>query len=52
MSARLGDRPYDVIFAVRVRLFEREPERAHALAERWLAPGGRVRSFFDPRARR
>jgi ubiquinone/menaquinone biosynthesis C-methylase UbiE len=48
----LGDRRFDVIFAVRVRLFEREPERAHALAERWLAPGGRVRSFFDPPARR
>jgi ubiquinone/menaquinone biosynthesis C-methylase UbiE len=48
----LGDRRFDVIFAVRVGLFHREPERANALAERWLAPGGRVRAFFDPPARR
>jgi ubiquinone/menaquinone biosynthesis C-methylase UbiE len=44
----LGDRRFDLIFAVRVGLFHREPERAHALAERWLAPGGVVRAFFDP----
>jgi ubiquinone/menaquinone biosynthesis C-methylase UbiE len=44
----LGDRRFDVIFAVRVGLFHREPARAHALAERWLAPGGRVEAFFDP----
>jgi ubiquinone/menaquinone biosynthesis C-methylase UbiE len=44
----LGDRRFDVIFAVRVGLFHREPERAHALAERWLAPGGSVHAFFDP----
>jgi ubiquinone/menaquinone biosynthesis C-methylase UbiE len=48
----LGDRRFDVAFAVRVRLFEREPERARALVEPWLAPGGEVRSFFDPPARR
>ena len=40
----LGDRR----FAVRVGLFHREPERARALAERWLAPGGRLTAFFDP----
>jgi ubiquinone/menaquinone biosynthesis C-methylase UbiE len=51
-DVNLGDRRFDVIFAVRVGLFHREPERAHALAERWLAPGGRVRAFFDPPARR
>ena len=44
----LGDRRFDLIFAVRVGHFHREPERAHALAERWLAPGGVVRAFFDP----
>jgi ubiquinone/menaquinone biosynthesis C-methylase UbiE len=44
----LGDRRFDTIFAVRVGLFHREPERAHALAGRWLAPGGAVRAFFDP----
>ena len=49
----LGDRRFDVIFAVRVGLFHREPERARrALAEPWLAQGGRIRAFFDPPARR
>jgi SAM-dependent methyltransferase len=48
----LGKRRFDVIFAVRVRLFHSEPERALALAERSLAPGGRVPTFFDPPARR
>jgi methyltransferase family protein len=43
----LGDRRFDVIFAVRVAFFHREPERARALIEPWLAPGGRVRAFFD-----
>jgi ubiquinone/menaquinone biosynthesis C-methylase UbiE len=43
----LGDRRFDKIFAVRVGLFHREPDRAHGLAERWLAPGGEVRAFFD-----
>lgn len=43
----LGDRRFDFVFAVRVRLFDREPERAHALLEPWLAPGGSVRAFFD-----
>jgi hypothetical protein len=43
----LGDRRFDKIFAVRVGLFHREPERAHALVERWLEPGGQVRAFFD-----
>jgi ubiquinone/menaquinone biosynthesis C-methylase UbiE len=48
----LGDRRFDVIFAVRVGLFHREPKRANALVEPWLAPGGRVRTFFDLPARR
>jgi ubiquinone/menaquinone biosynthesis C-methylase UbiE len=43
----LGDRRFDKIFAVRVGLFHREPERARGLAERWLAPGGDVLVFFD-----
>ena len=47
----LGDRRFEVIFAVRIGLFHREPERARALAERWLAPGGKVEAFFDPPAR-
>jgi ubiquinone/menaquinone biosynthesis C-methylase UbiE len=44
----LGDRRFDTIFAVRVGLFHREPERARALAERWLTPGGRLTAVFDP----
>lgn len=43
----LGQRRFDKIFAVRVGLFHRQPERAHELAERWLAPGGAVSAFFD-----
>ena len=46
-TLELGDRRFDVVLAVRVGLFHREPERAHALAERWLAPGGRVHAVFD-----
>lgn len=43
----LGDRRFDLVFAVRVGLFHRDPDRARALVEPWLAPGGRVLSFFD-----
>jgi hypothetical protein len=50
-DADLGDRRFDKVFAVRVGLFHREPDRARALAERWLAPGGEVFSFFDPPSR-
>jgi hypothetical protein len=41
------DRRFDRIFAVRVGLFHREPARARALAERWLAPDGRLLSEYD-----
>jgi ubiquinone/menaquinone biosynthesis C-methylase UbiE len=43
----LGDRRFDKIFAVRVGLFHREPERARSIVERWLAPGGELFVFFD-----
>ena len=43
----LGDRRFDRIFAVRVGLFHREPERAQRLAERWLAPGGILITEYD-----
>ncbi len=43
----LGERRFDTIFAVRVGLFHREPERARELAGRWLAPGGDLHAFFD-----
>jgi ubiquinone/menaquinone biosynthesis C-methylase UbiE len=43
----LADRRFDKIFAVRVGLFHRDPDRARGLAERWLAPGGTLAAFFD-----
>lgn len=43
----LGGRRFDKIFAVRVGLFHRDPERAHRLVESWLAPSGAVFIFFD-----
>jgi ubiquinone/menaquinone biosynthesis C-methylase UbiE len=46
-EADLGERRFDVIFAVRVGLFHREPERARKLAAGWLAPNGRLHAFFD-----
>jgi ubiquinone/menaquinone biosynthesis C-methylase UbiE len=44
----LGERRFDKVLAVRVGLFHREPERARALVEPYLAPGGRILSVFDP----
>ena len=41
-DADLGDRRFDTIFACRVGLFHREPDRARELAGRWLAPGGKL----------
>ncbi len=38
----LGDRRFDRVLAVRVGLFHREPQRAHALLEPWLAEGARI----------
>ena len=46
-ALELGERRFDVIFAARVGLFHREPERARALAERWLAPRGRLIAEYD-----
>jgi ubiquinone/menaquinone biosynthesis C-methylase UbiE len=43
----LGERRFDKIFAVRVGLFHRDPDRAHGLLARWLAPGGEIRAIFD-----
>jgi hypothetical protein len=43
----LGDRRFDKIFAVRVGLFHRDPDRARSIVERWLARGGAVFAFFD-----
>jgi ubiquinone/menaquinone biosynthesis C-methylase UbiE len=46
-NLELGNRRFDKIFAVRVGLFHREPDRARGLVEPWLAPGGAVFAFFD-----
>jgi ubiquinone/menaquinone biosynthesis C-methylase UbiE len=43
----LGDRRFDKIFAIRVGLFHRDPDRAQSLAEQWLAPGGAAFAFYD-----
>ena len=43
----LGDRRFDVVFAVRVGLFHHELERARELVAPWLAEGGSVRAFHD-----
>jgi hypothetical protein len=43
----LGERRFDVVFAARVGLFHREPEHARALAQRWLAPRGRIVAEYD-----
>lgn len=42
-----GDARFDKILAVRVGLFHRQPAQARALAERWLAPGGRLFVEYD-----
>lgn len=43
----LGEARFDKVFAMRVRLFKDRPEAARALAERWLAPGGRLFVEYD-----
>jgi ubiquinone/menaquinone biosynthesis C-methylase UbiE len=46
-SIGLGERRFDKVFAARVGLFHREPQRARSLVEKWLEPGGEVFSFYD-----
>jgi ubiquinone/menaquinone biosynthesis C-methylase UbiE len=41
----LGDRRFDTVFAVHVGLFYREPDRARALVDPYLAPGGAIHAF-------
>jgi ubiquinone/menaquinone biosynthesis C-methylase UbiE len=43
----LGDRRFDLVFAVRVGLFHGEPARARELVTPWLAPDGRMHAVFD-----
>ena len=47
----LGDRRFDLVLAVRVGLFHRDPDRARGLVEPWFAAGGSIQSFFDPPVR-
>ena len=51
LGPALEDRRFDVVFAVRVGLFHREPATARALVAPWLKPSGRVHAFFDPPSR-
>ena len=46
-ALEIGPRRFDVVFAVRVGLFHRDPAGARALVRRWLAPGGRIVSEYD-----
>lgn len=46
-SVDLGNEKFDKIFAMRVRLFHAEPERSQALAQRWLAPQGKIFVQYD-----
>ena len=43
----LGERRFDAIFAVRVGLFHREPERARELAGAGWRPAATLHAFFD-----
>ncbi|MBI5104178.1 MAG: methyltransferase domain-containing protein [Solirubrobacterales bacterium] len=47
----LPDQRFDKVLAVRVGLFHREPARARALVEPYLAPGGVLHAVFDAPAR-
>ena len=38
---------FDAILALRIGLFHREPEKAQALVQRWLRPGGRLVAEYD-----
>jgi len=40
-------RLFDVIFALRVGIFHREPKKAHQIVRRWLKPRGRLLAEYD-----
>ena len=44
----LGERRFDTVFAVRVGLVHRDPDRARALVRPWLAGRATVSAVFDP----
>ncbi|CAN5771057.1 methyltransferase domain-containing protein [soil metagenome] len=43
----LGEHRFDKVFAARVGLIHREPERARSFVEEWLAPDGEIFAFYD-----
>jgi ubiquinone/menaquinone biosynthesis C-methylase UbiE len=43
----LGDRQFDIILAVRVRLFYSEPSRAEKLVQKYLAHNGTLKVVYD-----
>src|SRR5687768_3690440 len=43
----LGERRFDLVFAVRVGLLHREPKRGRQLIDQYLAPGGVLRTYYD-----
>ena len=46
-SADLGERKFDKVLAMRVRLFHSEPKQAQQLVMRWLAPNGKLFVQYD-----
>ena len=46
-SVDLGDKRFDKVLAMRVRLFHDEAGQARKLAERWLAPKGKLFVQYD-----
>jgi ubiquinone/menaquinone biosynthesis C-methylase UbiE len=43
----LGTQQFDIVFAVRVRLFYSEPDRARKIVEKYLAPQGTLKVVYD-----
>ena len=46
-TLKLGDRRFDKVLAMRVRLFHDHPEQARALAQRWLTAHGKLFVQYD-----
>lgn len=46
-SLDLGEERFDKVFAMRVRIFHDEPERARELVGQWLAPKGKIFVEYD-----
>jgi len=43
----LGTQQFDIILAVRVRLFYSEPDHARQIVEKYLAPQGTLKIIYD-----